>query len=369
MPNGPLSRPSGPTAPPVGAHPGAGLNPDPHPIGEGERAKRGGGAKSPNWLSIQHLRGLAALSVVLFHACQWSQINFATGQAGVDLFFVISGFVMWTSTAGGAGRPLEFLKRRLIRVAPLYWVITLALAAGVLLVPARFPDLAVTPGHLLLSMAFVQHMNPAGYPFPLLAPGWTLNYEAVFYLVFAALLWLPEARRMFALTLALIVMAFAGFAWPPAYQMLLNPLFLEFLAGVWLARMAQTTLLPDRSLGWLLVGAGLGLFTMIQLINMDWDLWRPMVWGAPAVMLVAGAVSIEADGGWPAIPGLKTLGDASYSIYLIHTLTVGALAITIGAWNPPIFIPLAMIVAIASGLACWRWLEQPMLNALRRRLA
>ena len=327
------------------------------------------GASDRTWLSIQHLRGFAALSVALFHACQWSQINFATGQAGVDLFFVISGFVMWTATSGRPGRPLDFLRRRLVRVAPLYWVITLALAAGVLLFPARFPDLAVTPGHLLLSLGFIQHMNPAGFPFPLLAPGWTLDYEAVFYLVFAALLALPEPRRLFALTVVLMVLALAGFAWPPAYQMLLNPLFLEFLAGVWLGRMAQLQLLPDRSIGGLLLGAGLCLFVVIQVINMDWDLWRPMVWGAPAAMVVAGAVSIEADGGWKAIPGLRTLGDASYSIYLIHTLTIGALAMTIGAWNPPVFIPLAMVVSVVSGLACWRWLEQPMLKRLRRRLA
>lgn len=321
------------------------------------------------WLSIQHLRGFAALSVALFHACQWSQINFATGQAGVDVFFVISGFVMWTATCGAPIRPLDFLRRRLVRVAPLYWVITLAVAAGVLLFPARFPDLALTPGHVLLSMAFVQHMNPAGQPFPLLAPGWTLNYEAVFYLAFGALLWLPTTRRMFALTAALMVLALAGFAWPPAYQMLLNPLFLEFLAGVWLGRMAQLQLLPDRSFGWLLLGAGMTLFAVIQMINMDWDLWRPMVWGAPAALLVAGAVSIEADGGWRPIPGMKILGDASYSIYLVHTLTVGALAMTIGAWNPPVFIPLAMIVAVGSGLASWTFLERPMLVLLRRRLA
>lgn len=333
------------------------------------RTEHGGGGDSRVWLSIQHLRGFAALSVALFHACQWSQINFATGQAGVDVFFVISGFVMWTATSGETVRPLDFLKRRVIRVAPLYWVITLALAAGVLLFPARFPDLAVTPGHVLLSMAFVQHMNPAGQPFPLLAPGWTLNYEAVFYLAFATLLWLPPARRMFALTVALMVLAFAGFAWPPAYQMLLNPLFLEFLAGVWIGRMAQLQLLPDRSLGWLLLGGGIGLFVLIQLMNMDWDLWRPMVWGAPAAMLVAGAVSIEADGGWKPVPGLRRLGDASYSIYLVHTLTIGALAMTIGAWNPPVFIPLAMIVAVVSGLACWGLVERPMLNLLRRRLA
>lgn len=327
------------------------------------------GQRDRTWLSIQHLRAVAALSVALFHACQWSRINFATGQAGVDVFFVISGFVMWTATSSEPVRPLAFLNRRIIRVVPLYWLITLVLAAGVLLFPARFPDLAVTPSHLLLSLGFVQHMNPAGFPFPLLAPGWTLNYEAVFYLAFAGLLWLPQARRLFALTVVLLLLALAGFAWPPAYQMLLNPLFLEFLAGVWLARMAQLQLLPERPIGWLLLGGGIGLFTLIQMINMDWDLWRPMVWGAPAAMMVAGAVSIEADGGWPAIPGLKTLGDASYSTYLIHTLTIGALAMTIGAWNALVFIPLAMMVAVVSGLTCWWLVEKPMLDPLRRRLA
>ncbi|MDP1630489.1 MAG: acyltransferase [Caulobacter sp.] len=321
------------------------------------------------WQSIQHLRGLAALSVALFHACQWSQVNFATGQAGVDVFFVISGFVMWTATSGRTVRPMAFFARRLVRVAPLYWLITLALAAAVTLVPARFPDLSADPRHVLLSLAFIQHDNPAGQPFPLLAPGWTLNYEAVFYLVFGALLLLPEPRRLFALTFALMVLAFAGFAWPPAYQMLLNPLFLEFLAGVWLGRMAQLELLPDRSMGWLLLGGGTALFTLIQLVNMDWDLWRPMVWGAPAMMVVAGAISIEADGGWRDLRGLKILGDASYSIYLVHTLSIGALAMTIGAWNPPIFIPLAMIVATVSGLACWALVERPLLNRLRQWVA
>jgi len=151
--------------------------------------------------------------------------------------------------------------------------------------------------------------------------------------------------------------------------MLLNPMFLEFLVGVWLARMAQQQLLPDRAMGWLMFSGGVGLFALIQLVNMDWDLWRPMVWGAPSALLVAGAVSIEADGGWPAIPGLKLLGDASYSIYLVHTLAIGALAVTIGAWNPPLFIPLAMVVAVIAGLACWALVERPLIRTLRERLA
>jgi len=326
-------------------------------------------AEPRTWLSIQHLRGLAALSVALFHACQWSQLNFSIGAAGVDVFFVISGFVMWTVTAGRETRPRAFVVRRFVRVAPLYWLITLVLVAGALIVPQRFPEVQPTVRHVLLSLLFVQHYSPAGLPFPVLPPGWTLNYEAVFYLVFAASLWLRESLRLPALSVALIALAVAGFAWPPAYVMLLNPMFLQFLAGVWLARAAQEGLLPDRPFGWMLLGGGIALFAIIELSRIDPDLWRPMVWGVPALMVVAGAVIVEADGGWPAIPGLRTLGDASYSLYLTHTLSIGALAMTIGAWNPPLFIPLALAVAIGVGLATYFGVEKPMLGLLRRRLA
>jgi exopolysaccharide production protein ExoZ len=321
------------------------------------------------WVSIQHLRAVAALSVALFHACQWSQIDFSIGAAGVDLFFVISGFVMWTVTTGRDAGPLDFIRRRLIRVAPLYWLVTLALVAGALVFPQRFPDVEPRTDHVLLSLAFIQHMNPVGQPFPVLTPGWTLNYEAVFYLVFASCLVLPARRRIAALTMALALLSLAGFAWPPGYVMLLNPMFLQFLAGVWLARLAQEGLLPERAVGWLLLALGLGLFLLLWLSAIDPDLWRPMIWGVPATLVVAGAVSIEADGGWPRRGWMETLGDASYSLYLTHTLTIGALAMTIGAWNPPVFLPLAMLVGTAGGLACFQWIEKPLLSLLRRCLA
>jgi len=321
------------------------------------------------WLSIQHLRGLAALSVALFHACQWSRLDFDIGGAGVDVFFVISGFVMWTVTAGKAVRPLDFLRRRFVRVVPLYWLITLALAAAALVFPARFPEVQPEPAHLLASMAFIQHYSPAGQPFPLLPPGWTLNYEAAFYLVFAAALLLPGRWRLAGLAATLTGVGLVGFVWPPIYVLLANPLVLEFLAGVLIAWLVGRGRLPGRSGGGMLIGAGALIFALIQLSGVDAELWRPMVWGAPAAMLVAGAVAVEADGGWPAWPGLKTLGDASYSLYLVHTLSIGALAMTLGAWNPPLFIPLALAVATGSGLACWALIERPMLKVLRSPLA
>lgn len=321
------------------------------------------------WVSIQHMRAMAALSVVLFHAAQWARIDFNIGAAGVDVFFVISGFVMWTVTAGRKVSPAAFAARRFIRVAPLYWIVTLALVAGAVVFPARFPEVDAEPAHILLSMGFIQHLNPDGQPFPVLPPGWSLNYEAVFYLIFAACLFVPERLRLFPLSLALAMISFAGFLWPPAYIMLLNPMFLQFLAGVWLGRLAQEHLLPDRTFGWLMLGLGQILFVVLWLSAIDPDLWRPMIWGVPAVLVVAGVVTVEADGGWPRWSWLGALGNASYSLYLTHTLAVGALGVTLGAWNEWVFVPLAVALSIAVGLLCHQLIEKPLSLTLRHRLA
>ncbi|MBP7704552.1 MAG: acyltransferase [Caulobacter sp.] len=320
------------------------------------------------WVSIQHLRGLAALAVALFHACQWTPTAFGIGEAGVDVFFVISGFVMWTVTSAHAVTPGAFIRKRLIRVAPLYWLVTLGLVAAALIAPARFSEVDPQPLHVLLSLGFIQHVNPAGLPFPVLTPGWTLNYEAVFYVIFAGTLLLPESRRLAGLTMALIVVSLSGFVWREAYQYLLNPLFLEFAAGACIGRMAQEKILPDRTIGWVLLGAGLILLVILWQSRIDPALWRPMIWGAPAALVVAGAVSVEADGGWPRWRAFDLLGDSSYSLYLTHQLTIGAVVMTFGAWRAA-FVPVAVLAAAGVGVAIYLLLEKPMLAFLRRRLA
>ena len=135
--------------------------------------------------SIQILRAAAALSVALFHACQWSQADFAVGAAGVDLFFLISGFVLWLAAERAPVSPGAFLWARFTRVAPLYWIWTLIAAAMAAVWPPITAIIHLGLGHLLLSLAFLPHTDPAGGPWPLLPSGWTLVYEAFFYLAFA----------------------------------------------------------------------------------------------------------------------------------------------------------------------------------------
>ncbi len=319
----------------------------------------------PTLRSIQYLRAFAALSVVLFHSLQWARIEFDIGAAGVDLFFVISGYVMWRSTEGQSPKPLEFLRRRAIRLVPLYWTATLALAGAAALWPVRFPEIDPQPWHVLQSLAFLQHRNPEGHPFPVLAPGWTLNYEAVFYCLFAASLLLPKARRLPGLSFGLVAVGLFGFVHPPAYEMLANPLMLEFLAGVLLARAGSLGFRPGREVSWGLFAAALCWYGVLMATRSEWDLWRPFFWGLPAVMLVAGLTSLEASGGLREIRPLRALGDASYSLYLLHPLIIGAIAVLLGTWRLWLFLPLALGLSCGLAWLCWIGFERPLTHWLK----
>lgn len=315
--------------------------------------------------SIQQLRAFAALSVAAFHALQWARIPFDIGAAGVDVFFVISGFIMWRTTSGRQVGPLAFLRKRAIRIAPLYWTVTLLLAGAALVWPARFTDVDPEGWHVLASLAFVQHRNPDGLPFPILAPGWTLNYEAVFYVLFAGCLLLERSMRLMAVSAVLCVTAAFGFFHPPAYEMLANPMLLEFLAGVLWAKALEDGASPGGGGGWLMFGAGLAWFAVMAVTRAEWDLWRPLFWGAPAFLMVAGLTAVEAEGGLVDIPPLRMMGDASYSLYLLHPLIIGALAVTVGTWNAWLFVPLALALSCLGGWLSWVLFERPVTRWLR----
>ncbi len=317
-------------------------------------------------VSIQYLRALAAFAVAAYHALQWGDGGFDVGRAGVDLFFVISGVIMWRVTARRETRPLAFLWRRLTRVAPLYWLITLLVGAIAVAWPGFLPN--VHPGWrpLLLSLAFIPHLDPTGLPFPLLPPGWTLNYEAIFYLVVSAALLAPRVNRAWLIAGGLLAIVAAGVLLnDPVYILGANPLMLEFAAGIALANLADTRALPGRHWSWVLIAAGLAAFAIPAALGFFNELWRPLIWGVPASLIVAGALCLEGAGGMRRLPTLLALGDASYSIYLIHLPASAVVAHTLGVSDPWLFVPAALCASIAAGLACHRWVEQPLIGWTR----
>lgn len=315
-------------------------------------------------VSIQYLRGVAALMVVFYHAFQWTWTPFPTGQAGVDIFFVISGFVMWAITEREPQGPATFLRRRFARIAPPYWIITLAAAALALIWPALFLEIRVTPEHLWKSLLFIPHRDPFGNPFPVLPVGWTLIYEVFFYAVFAFALMFGRALRLAVVTVILCGAALSGFIWLNLYVYGANPMLMEFLAGAWLGRLWSERKLPSAATGSVIVLVGVTALAGLQAIGYETPFWRPLVWGIPAMAIVAGAVSMEADGFMPRLPGLKTLGDCSYSLYLIHPLVNAVVPRLIGITEPQLFIPAVVVLSIALAMLSRRYIEKPMLRLL-----
>lgn len=317
-------------------------------------------------LSIQYLRATAALAVVVYHASQWGGSIFDIGRAGVDVFFVVSGVIMWTVTGRSEGAPGRFIWRRFSRVAPFYWLVTLALTATALVWPDFLANVHPEAGHVLLSLAFIPHMDPRGLPFPLYGPGWSLNYEAFFYLLLGAALFAPRRRQAVIVSGALAATVASGFLLAdPIYLLGANPMLLQFVAGVAIANLAEMKMLPGRRSGWGLIALGLAGFAIPAELGMFSEFWRPFLWGVPAALCVAGAMAVEGDGGAPDWPAMAALGDASYALYLVHEPAQAVVAHTLGPGHPWLFRPIAIIAAVVAGLACHRWIERPLTVALR----
>src|ERR1700722_8663891 len=193
--------------------------------------------RSVELFSIQYLRAAAAIAVLIFHAAQRGGTSFGAGAAGGDVFFVISGFIMWVISARAT--PASFLTRRAARIIPLYWLVTLVIAAAAITMPSAFPNLQPTLDHVVKSMLFYPHADPSGIVAPLIVPGWTLDYEVFFYLVFAMSLLVAARSRALVLTAALGLLVLAGQLIRPANPALAtytHPLLLEFLSGVLLGK-------------------------------------------------------------------------------------------------------------------------------------
>ena len=323
-------------------------------------------------LSIQALRALAAIAVVAYHALQWTDGGFDVGRGGVDVFFIISGFVMWHVTAGRNVAPGAFIWRRFTRVAPPYWLATLGVLVIALVWPGFLPEVRPGWAHLALSLAFIPHLDPRGLPFPTLPPGWSLDYEAMFYLTFAAALAGPRAWRGRIAVSALTAVTVVGFLSPDLLYLLgANPMLLQFAAGLGLGLAAEHRRLPGPIVGAALVLAALGVWAIEGALRLFTELWRPLVWGAPAFLMVAGGLSLEMGGALRRLPRPFTravlgLGDASYAIYLLHLPATAVVAHTLGYARPWLFLPISMAASIGAGLAARAWIERPLLRLTRQ---
>lgn len=307
--------------------------------------------------SIQVLRAVAALAVVFFHI---SPSSWTLGAAGVDLFFVISGFIM--GTVGLGDSPGRFMAKRVIRIVPLYWAVTLAMCAASQ-VPGLFSTFTFDLPRLVASLFFIPSEDPQGEIWPLVVVGWTLNYEMFFYFLFALGLWLR--RPIIAPALIICAMVAAGLIFRPMQTIphfYANQLLLEFAFGLLLSR---ALFFKNAALGSALALAGLGGLLSWGLASDTPDL-RILYWGLPALAIVAGFVAIERAGAFPgqALRPLEKLGDASYSLYLTHGIVLGIIGKFVGhGGGTPILA--ALVACIAVAMLSYYLFERPVGQILR----
>lgn len=307
-------------------------------------------------LSLQAGRAIAALMVLCFHLGLAIQHYFGTslflvpfGHAGVEFFFVLSGFIITSAHRGDIHQPRQigrFLWKRFARIYPIYWIVFLVAYAG------AYRIVNLSPGELIRALLLI----PADSA-PVISVAWSLQWEVVFYGLFAALILHP------ALGVAAFVAAL--FCWPD------GALYLAlFLVGALCAVVDRRRLaLPGRTVALL----GAAIFVSACMYDVITG-FKPTPWlGLGAAVLVLGLVSAERAGHvFGGHPALLLLGDASYCIYLVHYPFISAAckaAMWLGlrgqTWGWVLY-PVVLSGAVLAGVALHRWIEKPLLGRLNQ---
>lgn len=328
--------------------------------------------------SIQALRAAAAWLVVLHHYMQVAH-NFSLtdpfsmaiskyGAIGVDLFFVISGFVIYLSTTGKNLSPGVFAAHRLARIAPAYWVFTVITAGVIILEPGLIPSTLYDPVFMIKSLLFIPDQNPSGLGiFPILTMGWTLNYEMAFYAIFCAALFLPKNLQLAAIFIGIILMKFALPPIADDFVFYKSTITYEFLFGILIAICYKRGLLNKPSF---VITAAIAL-----IFSALFRLWigAPInhdPFGAGFICSAVFIVAVSQERLFSKIGIVGKLGDWSYSTYLSHVLVICYMmklqhALSLGTWTTLGLIALCVILV---SWVSFTLIEKPIARFAKRRL-
>lgn len=336
--------------------------------------------------SIQVLRAVAALVVVVFHfnaverylggkvEVPFFSLFYFFGYGGVNLFFVISGFIItWVHyrELGDSGRGLSYLRKRLVRLFPVYLAVWLA--AALISYSLLRDDYCVEPGvfwHLAQTASLALGVENCFVP-----QAWSLSWELLFYCVFFGFFFVRKEAFIPALLLwaVSILLAHGAGLYVKGYA-ILSPLNLQFIGGCMVGILA---LRGETRFARLALAAGLAWVTISIVLNaagqmsVDLDWHRVAQYGAGSTLIVYGLVAMELRAGEMRYPKwLIELGNASYSIYLTHLtyfLVVRRLfdGLTHSPGNHAIYAVALIIGATLTGWLVYRLVERPMLAAFR----
>ena len=334
--------------------------------------------------SIQALRAFAAILVVVLHSFVHLQVRHliptvpalvSTGRVGVDIFFVISGFIMVYISEerfGAKGASSDFLCRRIIRVAPTYWLYSLVMGALLFSFPHSFSEgKTFSAAHMLASMSFIPWANSLGHIKPVLNVGWTLNYEMYFYCIFAILLLFGRKYMLPLLSLILLSGAMAGALirpQAPIFSVVTSSLPIEFLFGCFIAVTYRRRPKLSPALCLVLIFSGIGMLVMTGVWGAP-GVPRAIKWGTGSALLVAGMLFLESNGKLHVPAFVTALGNSSYSLYLTHLFTINALG---EAWtlligrDYELFLVVAIATSVFAGHVAYRLIERPLTSYLHR---
>lgn len=332
----------------------------------------------PQIESLQVLRAVAALGVFFFHYFQallndfgvFQRNLFLVGAYGVDIFFVVSGFIICLAGQNESS-PSRFFVNRMCRILPLYYVLTIGLFFVALSLPQLLNSTTADPIHLIKSLLFIPFEKSDGLVQPLLYLGWTLNYEMFFYLVFSFAIFVGSERRIFVVVGVLLACVILGVIFKPAsvvLQFFSSGIMLNFIWGCLAFLIFQHKPEWVSKLGHIWLPAAL-----VIILQNFWPLPfdRQFAIGIPAMFLLIGMLNIHCQNNKAWKFGTR-LGDASYSLYLIHPYILqlaikvalplfGVSLLSISVVSISVFI-----LTIIISLLMFKLIEKPSNQLLRR---
>lgn len=322
-------------------------------------------------INIQILRALAAIIVIFVHAQDWvikngfsygdyENLTFNVrywGNVGVDLFFVISGYIMFMINSKKQRDSLDFLINRILRIVPIYWLLTFCIFILYLILPSLFRATTYGVEQVLTSLFFISHFW--GYEVPALYVGWTLEYEVFFYVLFSLTL-LFRINNIYRLLILLIIFSISVyFSWYSsiAFDFLYGGvIFIMFDKFKWLKNY-------KNNFFWVLIILAFAyIFYHAHIDQSD----RYIYWGIPSAIILFSSLMIK------EIKSvvLSQLGDASYSIYLMQVFTLPAMTKVLVKLTPNMpGILVFLIISIFSIFVgyLFYWLIERNLNLLVKK--
>jgi exopolysaccharide production protein ExoZ len=301
--------------------------------------------------------------------------------AGVDIFFVISGFIMYTISwrdFGAPGSATRFVARRLARIVPPYWFFTAAMLLVVALLPGQLRHPQTSLDNVVKSFLFLPSLNAYGAPYPVLQLGWTVNFEMFFYAIFALGLLMPRRAGLTFVFGLIGLLGCAGMLMKPEslpISFWSLPVVFEFLFGIVLGMVHVRGARVNSVLAWVIGGLSFALLAWSSTHGGSTP-FAPerVIWmGIPAGTICV-AVVLCADGGAPGrvLRALAVGGDASYVLYLSHPFVLALMGVAwrwTGIVEPWVYVGVTTAASVGAAVACHVLVERHVTRAANRLLS